>query len=139
MFEIGFQEIVLIALLALVVLGPEKLPKLAAQLGRWTGRARSMARNLRQQLEQEVSYEDLLKQKQAAEEALRTATEAPMAFHHDVTTAVETTLASANTEVEAVAQSVAETVNDPVQLAADSPDLDTPQATSKKEAVGSSS
>lgn len=74
----------MIALLALIVLGPEKLPKLAAQLGRWTGRARSMARNLRQQLEQEVSYDDLLKQKQAAEDALRRANEAPMNFHHDV-------------------------------------------------------
>ena len=81
MFEVGFQELVLIALLALIVLGPEKLPKLAAQLGRWTGRARSMARNLRQQLEQEVSYDDLLKEKQAAEEALRKATSAPMDFH----------------------------------------------------------
>jgi sec-independent protein translocase protein TatB len=88
MFEVGFQEIVLIALLALIVLGPEKLPKLAAQLGRWTGRARSMARNLRQQLEQEVSYDDLLKQKQAAEEALRKANAAPMDFHHDVAAAI---------------------------------------------------
>lgn len=85
MFEVGFQELVLIALLALIVLGPEKLPKLAAQVGKWTGRARGMARNLRQQLEQEVSYEDLVKQKQAAEDALRRATEAPMDFHHDVT------------------------------------------------------
>ena len=84
MFEVGFQELVLIALLALIVLGPEKLPKLAAQLGRWTGRARAMARNLRQQLEQEVSYEELLKQKQAAEEALRRANEAPMDFHMDL-------------------------------------------------------
>jgi sec-independent protein translocase protein TatB len=81
MFEIGFQEIVVIALLALIVLGPEKLPKLAAKLGQWTGRARSMARNLRQQLESEVSYDDLLKQKQEAEDALRKATEAPMDFH----------------------------------------------------------
>jgi len=47
MFEIGFSEILVIALLALLVLGPEKLPKVAAQLGRWTGRARAMARNLR--------------------------------------------------------------------------------------------
>lgn len=76
MFEVGFQELVLIALLALIVLGPEKLPKLAAKLGRWTGQARSMARNLRHQLEQEVSYDELLKQKQAAEEALRKATTA---------------------------------------------------------------
>jgi sec-independent protein translocase protein TatB len=86
MFEVGFQELVLIALLALIVLGPEKLPKLAAQLGKWTGRARSMARNLRHQLENEVGYDELLKQKQAAEEALRRANEAPMNFHHDVDT-----------------------------------------------------
>jgi len=88
MFEVGFQELVLIALLALIVLGPEKLPKLAAQLGRWTGRARSMARNLRQQLEQEVSYDDLLKQKQAAEEALRRANAAPMDFHNDIVASI---------------------------------------------------
>ncbi len=92
MFEIGFQELVLIALLALIVLGPEKLPKLAAQLGRWTGRARNMARNLRQQLEQEVSYEELMKQKEAAEEALRKANLAPMDFHADLeaTTGLDT-------------------------------------------------
>ena len=88
MFEVGFQEIILIALLALIVLGPEKLPKLAAQLGRWTGRARSMARNLRQQLEQEVSYDELLKQKQAAEDALRKANAAPMDFHHDLAASI---------------------------------------------------
>ncbi|MGE0187932.1 MAG: Sec-independent protein translocase protein TatB [Steroidobacteraceae bacterium] len=102
MFEVGFQELVLIALLALIVLGPEKLPKLAAQLGRWTGRARSMARNLRQQLEQEVSYDDLVKQKQAAEEALRKAASAPTNFHHKVGEAIDTTLAEA--EIEPVAQ-----------------------------------
>lgn len=89
MFEVGFQELVLIALLALIVLGPEKLPKLAAQVGRWTGRARGMARNLRQQLEAEVSYDDLLKQKQAAEDALRRANDAPMNFHHDVTAGLD--------------------------------------------------
>jgi len=88
MFEVGFQEIVMIALLALIVLGPEKLPKLARQLGTWTGRARSMARNLRQQLEQEVSYDELLKQKQAAEEALRQANAAPMNFHHDIANSI---------------------------------------------------
>lgn len=86
MFEVGFQELVMVALLALIVLGPEKLPKLAAQLGRWTGRARMMARNLRQQLETEVSYDDLMKQKEAAEAALRKAQEAPMNFHQDITT-----------------------------------------------------
>ena len=61
MFEVGFTEIVLILGLALLVLGPEKLPGLAQKVGRWTGRARSMARQLRTQLEQEVTLEELAK------------------------------------------------------------------------------
>jgi sec-independent protein translocase protein TatB len=55
MFEVGFTEIVLILGIALLVLGPEKLPKLASQIGRWAGRARAMARQLRQQLDDEVT------------------------------------------------------------------------------------
>ncbi|MGH8129741.1 MAG: Sec-independent protein translocase protein TatB [Steroidobacteraceae bacterium] len=55
MFEVGFTEIVLILGIALSVLGPEKLPKLANQVGRWAGRARAMARQLRQQLDEEVA------------------------------------------------------------------------------------
>ncbi|MFL6549687.1 MAG: Sec-independent protein translocase protein TatB [Povalibacter sp.] len=59
MFEVGFTEIVLILGLALLVLGPEKLPGLAQKVGRWTGRARAMARQLRTQLEQEVTLDEL--------------------------------------------------------------------------------
>jgi sec-independent protein translocase protein TatB len=55
MFEVGFTEIILILGIALLVLGPEKLPKLAGQLGRRAGRARAMARQLRQQLDEEVT------------------------------------------------------------------------------------
>ena len=65
MFEIGFSEVLVISAIALVVLGPEKLPKLAAQLGRWTGRARAMARQLRTQLEQEAHLQEI---KRAAEQ-----------------------------------------------------------------------
>src|SRR6187549_1341693 len=54
MFEVGFSELLLIFAIALVVLGPEKLPKLAAQVGRWVGRARAMARQFREQLEEEA-------------------------------------------------------------------------------------
>ena len=54
MFEVGFTEIVLILGIALLVLGPERLPKLAADLGRWAGKARAMARQLKNQLEQEA-------------------------------------------------------------------------------------
>ena len=54
MFGIDFSEIVVIFGLALVVLGPEKLPKLAKTIGRWAGRARSMARQFQDQLESET-------------------------------------------------------------------------------------
>ena len=66
MVEIGFSKVLLILCIALVVLGPEKLPKLAAQIGRWTGRARAMARQLRTQLEREIELAELNKEKKAA-------------------------------------------------------------------------
>jgi len=54
MFEVGFSELLLIFALALIVLGPERLPKLAQQVGRWVGRARAMARQFRDQLDEEA-------------------------------------------------------------------------------------
>jgi sec-independent protein translocase protein TatB len=39
------------------VLGPEKLPRVVAEVGRWVGRARAMARQFREQLEEEVQLE----------------------------------------------------------------------------------
>jgi sec-independent protein translocase protein TatB len=58
MFEVGFTELLLIFALALIVLGPEKLPRLASQVGRWVGRARAMARQFREQLEEESILEE---------------------------------------------------------------------------------
>lgn len=76
MFEVGFTEIVLIFAIALLVLGPARLPKLAADLGRWAGRARAMARQLRTQLEQEVHY-DPLKETPKSSQTIHTPPPAP--------------------------------------------------------------
>jgi Tat protein translocase TatB subunit len=57
-FEGRFSEILIIFVLALIVLGPEKLPRVVTELGRWVGRARSMARQFREQLEEEVQLEE---------------------------------------------------------------------------------
>jgi sec-independent protein translocase protein TatB len=54
-FDFSFPELAITFGVALVVLGPKKLPGLVQQLGRWAGRARHMARQFREQLEQEVN------------------------------------------------------------------------------------
>jgi sec-independent protein translocase protein TatB len=65
MFDVGFSEILLTSAIALIVLGPEKLPKVARQVGNWMGRARAMARQLTDQLEREVSADELMKTQQS--------------------------------------------------------------------------
>jgi sec-independent protein translocase protein TatB len=61
MFEGRFGELLIIFVLALVILGPEKLPKVVAEFGRWVGRARTMARQFREQLEEEVRLDEVRK------------------------------------------------------------------------------
>jgi Tat protein translocase TatB subunit len=53
-FEGRFPEVLIIFVVALVVLGPQKLPQVAALVGRWLGNARAMARQFRDQLEEEA-------------------------------------------------------------------------------------
>ncbi|MGO9994327.1 MAG: Sec-independent protein translocase protein TatB [Steroidobacteraceae bacterium] len=66
MLDFGFSEILLTSAIALVVLGPERLPKVARQVGNWVGRARAMARQLSEQLEREVNAEELMKEQNNA-------------------------------------------------------------------------
>lgn len=61
MFDVDFFEVVVIFGVALIVLGPKKLPGLVRSVGRWVGKARSMARQFREQLENEVNIEELNK------------------------------------------------------------------------------
>ena len=57
----GFSspEFLLIVVLALVVLGPKRLPEIANKIGGWVGQARRMTRVMRRQLEEELEVEDL--------------------------------------------------------------------------------
>jgi sec-independent protein translocase protein TatB len=59
MFDVGFGELVLISLIGLLVLGPQRLPKVAAEIGKWVGRARRTATQLRRQLEREIELSEL--------------------------------------------------------------------------------
>ncbi len=59
MFDIGPGELLLVAIIGLLVLGPQRLPKVAAELGKWVGRARRTATQLRRQLEREIELSEL--------------------------------------------------------------------------------
>jgi sec-independent protein translocase protein TatB len=47
MFDVGYSELLLIAIVALVVIGPKDLPRVMRTVGHWVGRARDMARHFR--------------------------------------------------------------------------------------------
>ncbi len=59
MFDIGFWELAVIGLVALVVIGPERLPAVARTAGLWIGRLRRAAGSFREDLERELRSEDL--------------------------------------------------------------------------------
>ena len=61
MSAIGFWELIILSLIGLIVLGPERLPRVANQLGNWLGQARRMTRVMKRQLEDELNFEDDLK------------------------------------------------------------------------------
>ena len=61
MFDIGFLELVLIGILALLVLGPERLPHAARTMGQWVGKAKRMASNLTDELDRQVKIDELQK------------------------------------------------------------------------------
>jgi sec-independent protein translocase protein TatB len=66
MLDFGFSEVVITSMIALVVLGPKRLPSVMRRIGNWMGRARVMARQLTEQLEREINAEEILKQTKAS-------------------------------------------------------------------------
>ncbi len=61
MLDIGWSEMLVILVVALVVIGPKDLPKVARQVGRWTGKARAMAREFQR------SFDDMAREAELEE------------------------------------------------------------------------
>lgn len=59
MFDIGFAEMLIIALLGLVVLGPERLPQAIRTVARWLHYLKQTARNVRETVESELNIEEI--------------------------------------------------------------------------------
>ena len=61
MFDVGFWELAILFGLGLIILGPERLPKVAMKAGNWAGQARRMARQLSTQIRSELDDLDINK------------------------------------------------------------------------------
>ncbi|MCG6976922.1 MAG: Sec-independent protein translocase protein TatB [Acidiferrobacterales bacterium] len=59
MFDIGFWELALIGVLALIVLGPKRLPEAARTAGKWVGKLRAFIANVQQDINQEMDRGEL--------------------------------------------------------------------------------
>ena len=59
MSGIGPSELIVLVVVGLLILGPERLPRVATQIGRWVGKARRTANQLRYQLEREITLADI--------------------------------------------------------------------------------
>lgn len=76
MFDVGFWELLVIALIALIVLGPERLPELARTVGLWIGRARAAFYSVRQEVEREINAEGLHETQRALQREMKERTRA---------------------------------------------------------------
>ncbi len=59
MFDVSFSELIVIAVVALIVIGPEKLPKVARTLGALTGRMQRYVAQVKEEVNREVRFQEL--------------------------------------------------------------------------------
>lgn len=113
MFDIGFWELILIAIVALVVIGPERLPRVARTAGLYMGRARRMIATVKADVQRELAAEELKRtlEKQADSAGL-----------HEIVEEVDEATAAAREFFSPEAQAARDAENaDPAQVTDQSP------------------
>lgn len=71
MFDIAFSELIVIALVALVVIGPERLPRVARTAGHLLGRLQRYVSDVKADINREIQLEELKKMQQQVEDSAR--------------------------------------------------------------------
>jgi sec-independent protein translocase protein TatB len=71
MFDLGWSEMAIIMLVALVVIGPKDLPRVARTIGQWTGKARALARDFQRSLDDMAREAELDEIKKSIDKAGR--------------------------------------------------------------------
>ena len=95
MFDIGFPELLLISVVALLVIGPEKLPDTIRTVSLWVGRIQRSFRNLRREIETEIGADEI--RSQLHNESIMQDLEAAKNTVQDVQQEVQNTIQSAET------------------------------------------
>jgi sec-independent protein translocase protein TatB len=101
MFDIGFSELLIIAGITLIVMGPERLPETVRSISLWLGRIKQMFTSAKQELEKEVGMDEIRRQLQN-EKVLRDLNTTKEQFESSVsetTDKVKTTLIEAESEL----------------------------------------
>lgn len=81
MFEFSFLQMLVVFVVGLLVLGPERLPRVARQVGWWVGRIRASLASMREELERETQIKEFSEAKRDIEESMKeTAREAEAAM-----------------------------------------------------------
>jgi sec-independent protein translocase protein TatB len=95
MFDIGFSEMVVLAVVALVVLGPERLPKVAKQAGAWMGKLRRYVDDVKSDINRQMELSELRDLKNQVSDAAR-----------DLETSVQSTVSGIKTDFDDVQKSL---------------------------------
>jgi sec-independent protein translocase protein TatB len=95
MFDIGFSELLVIGVVALIVLGPEKLPRLARTVGHLAGRLQRYVADVKADINREIELEELRKMRDSMQQAASS-------FESSVQTELNKTQTELNKSVEAV-------------------------------------
>ncbi len=103
MFDIGFSELMVIGIVALLVIGPERLPKVARTLGHLLGRAQRYVNDVKTDINREIQLDELKKlQSQVTDSARELETSVRKEFD-SARDAVETPVQSAVSQLESAA------------------------------------
>ncbi len=93
MFDVGFTELMVIALVALIVVGPERLPRVARTAGHWLGRLQRYVSDVKADINREIQLEDLKKLQQQVAEQARTMEESISKHMQSVETSLNESIA----------------------------------------------
>jgi sec-independent protein translocase protein TatB len=96
MFDVGFSEIVVIAVVALIVIGPERLPKVARTLGHMFGRLQRYVNEVKADINREMEFDELRKLKTEVQSAARDIEQSMTSAVHEVETGVRSVEAQLN-------------------------------------------